>query len=151
MSRLQPVFPLLKNNFNRRRSRTWQILGLIVLLFLTLTFLAVRYLPTVVIDPVSVLKNGDFKDIFVPPIPRPPVHCSLFDKSSSRLDVPLFDLLLDEQVPVKRHEELPEDEMPPLPRDGRAISSSSQLSQSSTRTNETQSKPIRRDELILHA
>ena len=74
MSRLQPVFPLLKNNFNRRRGRTWQILGLIVLLFLTLTFLAVRYLPTVVIDPVSVLKNGDFKDIFVPPIPRPPVH-----------------------------------------------------------------------------
>jgi hypothetical protein len=83
MSRLQPVFPLLKNNFNRRRSRTWQILGLIVLLFLTLTFLAVRYLPTVVIDPVSVLKNGDFKDIFVPPIPRPPVHWSGQDHNHS--------------------------------------------------------------------
>jgi hypothetical protein len=74
MGRFQPVLPLLKTNLTRRRGRTWQILGLVVLLFLGLTFIAVRYLPTVVIDPVSVLKNRDFKDIFVPPIPRPPVN-----------------------------------------------------------------------------
>jgi hypothetical protein len=74
MARFQPVLPLLKTNITRRRGRTWQILGLIVLLFLGLTFIAVRYLPTVVIDPVSVLKSRDFKDIFVPPIPRPPVN-----------------------------------------------------------------------------
>ena len=74
MGRFQPVLPLLKTNITRRRGRTWQILGLVVLLFLGLTFIAVRYLPTVVIDPVSVLKNRDFKDIFVPPIPRPPIN-----------------------------------------------------------------------------
>jgi hypothetical protein len=74
MVRFQPVLPLLKTNGPRRRGRTWHVLGLIVILFLSLTFIAVRYLPTVVIDPVAVLKNHDFKDIFVPPIPRPPVH-----------------------------------------------------------------------------
>ena len=74
MGRFQPVLPLFKTNLTRRRVRTWQILGLVVILFLGLTFIAVRYLPTVVIDPVSVLKNRDFKDIFVPPIPRPPVN-----------------------------------------------------------------------------
>jgi hypothetical protein len=74
MGRFQPVLPLFKTNLTRRRARTWQVLGLVVLLFLGLTFIAVRYLPTVVIDPVSVLKNRDFKDIFVPPIPRPPVN-----------------------------------------------------------------------------
>jgi hypothetical protein len=74
MGRFQPVIPIFKTNLTRRRVRTWQILGLIVLLFLGLTFIAVRYLPTVVIDPVSVLKNRDFKDIFVPPIPRPPIN-----------------------------------------------------------------------------
>jgi hypothetical protein len=74
MVRFQPVLPLFKTNLTRRRVRTWQVLGLVVLLFLGLTFIAVRYLPNVVIDPVSVLKNRDFKDIFVPPIPRPPVH-----------------------------------------------------------------------------
>ena len=119
--------------------------------------------------------------------PKDGSRCSVFDKSSSRLDVPLFRLILNEQidpmtsivfhhgslsirdaiveqffvldhaemednqVPVERHEELPENEMPSFPREGRTISSTSQLSQSSTRTNETQSKPIRRDELILHA
>ena len=74
MVRFQPVLPLFKTNLTRRRVRTWQVLGLVVLLFLGLTFIAVRYLPNVVIDPVSVLKNRDFKDIFVPPIPRPPAH-----------------------------------------------------------------------------
>ncbi|CAF0978879.1 unnamed protein product [Adineta ricciae] len=74
MGRFQPVLPYLNNNISRRRGRTWQILGLIVLLFLGLTFIAVRYLPNVVIDPVAVLTNRDFKDIFVPPIPRPPVN-----------------------------------------------------------------------------
>jgi hypothetical protein len=74
MGRFQPVLPLFKTNLTRRRGRTWQILGLVVIIFLGLTFIAVRYLPTVVIDPVSVLKNRDFKDIFVPPIPRPPVN-----------------------------------------------------------------------------
>lgn len=81
MGRSQPVLPLLKTNLIRRRGRTWQILGLVVLLFLGLTFIAVRYLPTVVIDPVSVLKNRDFKDIFVPPIPRPPVNWPDHDHS----------------------------------------------------------------------
>jgi len=74
MGRFQPVLPLFKTNLTRRRGRTWQILGLVVIIFLGLTFIAVRYLPTVVIDPVSVLKNRDFKDIFVPPIPRPPIN-----------------------------------------------------------------------------
>lgn len=74
MVRFQPVLPLLKTNGPRRRGRTWHVLGLIVVLFLSLTFIAVRYLPTVVIDPVAVLKSRDFKDIFVPPIPRPPVN-----------------------------------------------------------------------------
>ena len=74
MGRFQPVFPILKTNLTRRRGRTWHIFIVIIILFLGLTFVAVRYLPTVVIDPVSVLKNGDFKDIFVPPIPRPPIN-----------------------------------------------------------------------------
>lgn len=76
MFRLQPILPLLKNNLNlnRRRSRTWQILGLIVVSFLVLTLMAVRYLPSGMIDPVSMLKRQDFEDIFVPPIPRPPMH-----------------------------------------------------------------------------
>jgi hypothetical protein len=74
MGRFQPVLPILKTNLTRRRGRTWHILGLVVLIFLGLTFIAVRYLPTVVIDPVAVLKNRDFGDIFVPPIPRPPVN-----------------------------------------------------------------------------
>lgn len=74
MVRFQPVLPILKTNLTRRRGRTWQILGLVVLLFLGLTFIAVRYLPSVSIDPVSVLKSRDFQNIFVPPIPRPPVH-----------------------------------------------------------------------------
>ncbi|CAF1077594.1 unnamed protein product [Adineta steineri] len=83
MGHFQPVLPLLKTNVIRRRSRTWQILGLIVVLFLSLTFIAVRYLPAVVIDPVSVLKNRDFKDIFVPPIPRPPVNWPNLDHDHS--------------------------------------------------------------------
>ncbi|CAF2741293.1 unnamed protein product [Rotaria sp. Silwood2] len=74
MGHFQPILPLFKTNLTRRRSRTWQILALVVLVFLGLTLIAVRYLPTVVIDPVSVLKNRDFKDIFVPPIPRPPIN-----------------------------------------------------------------------------
>lgn len=74
MGRFQPVLPMLKTNLTRRRGRTWHVLGLVVVIFLGLTFIAVRYLPTVVIDPVSVLKNREFKDIFAPPIPRPPGH-----------------------------------------------------------------------------
>ena len=73
MARFQPVFPLLKSNFTRRRGRTWPILGCVLLLFLSLTFIAVRYLPSVGIDPVSVIRD-DFKNIFVPPIPRPPLN-----------------------------------------------------------------------------
>lgn len=73
MARFQPVFPLLKSNFTRRRARTWPILGCVLLLFLSLTFIAVRYLPSVGIDPVSVIRD-DFKNIFVPPIPRPPLN-----------------------------------------------------------------------------
>jgi hypothetical protein len=86
MGRFQPVLPLFNTNLSRRRGRTWQILGLVVLLFLGLTFIAVRYLPTVVIDPVSVLKNRDFKDIFVPPIPRPPVNWPDHDHSIHLVD-----------------------------------------------------------------
>lgn len=74
MGHYQPLLPLFKTNLSRRRARTWQILGFVVFIFLGLTLIAVRYLPTVVIDPVSVLKNRDFKDIFVPPIPRPPIN-----------------------------------------------------------------------------
>lgn len=84
MVRFHPVLPSLKTNLTRRRGRTWQILGLVVCLFLGLTFIAVRYLPTVVIDPISVIKNQDFKDIFVPPIPRPPVHWPNQDHDHSR-------------------------------------------------------------------
>ena len=73
MARFQPVMPSLKQNLVRRRSRTWQILGLIVILFLLLTLMTMRYLPNIVIDPVSIIKNQDFGDIFVPPIPRPPM------------------------------------------------------------------------------
>ena len=74
MARFQPVMPSLKPNLVRRRSRTWQILGLIVILFLLLTLMTMRYLPNIVIDPVSIIKNQDFGDIFVPPIPRPPMN-----------------------------------------------------------------------------
>ncbi|CAF3669920.1 unnamed protein product [Rotaria sp. Silwood1] len=74
MGQHQPILPLFKTNLTRRRFRTWQILALVALVFLGLTLIAVRYLPTVVIDPVLVLKNRDFKDIFVPPIPRPPIN-----------------------------------------------------------------------------
>jgi len=73
MVRFQPVLPILKTNLTRRRGRTWQILGLVVLLFLGLTFIAVRYLPSVSIDPVSVLKSRDFQEIFVAPLRPPPV------------------------------------------------------------------------------
>lgn len=81
MGRFQPVLPILKTNLARRRGRTWHILGLVVLTFLGLTFIAVRYLPAVVIDPVAVLKNRDFKDIFAPPIPRPPANWADHDHS----------------------------------------------------------------------
>ena len=84
MVRFHPVLPSLKTNLTRRRGRTWQVLGLVVILFLGLTFIAVRYLPNVVIDPISVIKNQDFKDIFVPPIPRPPVHWPNQDHDHSR-------------------------------------------------------------------
>ncbi|CAF3026856.1 unnamed protein product [Rotaria socialis] len=84
MGHFQPVLPLFKTNLSRRRARTWQILGLVVFIFLGLTLIAVRYLPTVVTDPVSsVLKNRDFKDIFVPPIPRPPVNWPNHDHDHS--------------------------------------------------------------------
>lgn len=73
MVRFQPVLPILKTNLTRRRGRTWQILGLVVLLFFGLTFIAVRYLPSVSIDPVSVLKSRDFQEIFVAPLRPPPV------------------------------------------------------------------------------
>ena len=76
MVRLQPVLPLFKTNLTRRRSRPWHLFLLVIFFFLTLTFVAVRYLPSVIIDPVSVLKSGDFKEIFVPPIPHPPVNWS---------------------------------------------------------------------------
>jgi hypothetical protein len=74
MARFHPVFPLLKSNFSRRRGRTWPILGCVLLLFLSLTFFAVRYLPSVGIDPVNVFRDRDFPSIFAPPIPRPPSH-----------------------------------------------------------------------------
>ena len=74
MARFQPVLPLFKTSSTRRRTRTWQILGLVILIFLALTFVAVRCLPATVLDPVSVLKSRDFQDIFVPPIPRPPTN-----------------------------------------------------------------------------
>ena len=74
MVRFHPMLPSLKTNLTRRRGRTWQILGLVVLLFLGLTLIAVRYLPNVVIDPISVIKNRDFQEIFAPPIPRPPMN-----------------------------------------------------------------------------
>lgn len=74
MVRFHPMLPSLKTNLTRRRGRTWQILGLVVLLFLGLTLIAVRYLPNVVIDPISVIKNQDFQEIFAPPVPRPPAH-----------------------------------------------------------------------------
>lgn len=74
MVRFHPMLPSLKSNLTRRRVRTWQILGLVVLLFLGLTLIAVRYLPNVVIDPIAVIKKQDFQEIFAPPIPRPPIH-----------------------------------------------------------------------------
>ncbi|CAF1177607.1 unnamed protein product [Rotaria sordida] len=95
MGHFQPLLPLFKTNLTRRRSRTWQILGFVVLIFLGLTLIAVRYLPTVVIDPVSVLKNRDFKDIFVPPIPRPPINWPYQDHNHSLH-------LVDEQSKLQR-------------------------------------------------
>ena len=57
----------------------------------------------------------------------------------------------DEPMPVEHREEPPVEEILSFPRGRRTISSSSQLSQSSTRTNETPPKLIRRDEPILHS
>ena len=57
----------------------------------------------------------------------------------------------DEQMPVEHRDEPPVDEILSFPRQGTTISSSSQLSQSSARTNETPPKLIRRDEPILHS
>jgi hypothetical protein len=74
MARFQPVVALSKSNVSRRRTRTWQILVSVALLFLVLTLMTMRYLPAIGIDPAAVLKSHDFQDMFVPPIPRPPAH-----------------------------------------------------------------------------
>ncbi|CAF0843417.1 unnamed protein product [Didymodactylos carnosus] len=80
MPRFQPLLRLTNTLHGNRRYRlhTTQLIVLVIIIFLCLTLLAGHYLPdaTKNVDFADIIKRHktDFKDVFVPPIPKPPLH-----------------------------------------------------------------------------
>ncbi|CAF0791209.1 unnamed protein product [Didymodactylos carnosus] len=79
MARFQPILPLtnILPGSRRYRSHTTQLILLIIFIFLCLTVIAFYYLPDATrVDFVDIIKRhkDDFEAVFVPPIPKPPLH-----------------------------------------------------------------------------